>query len=146
MLLPKHIFHSFFMYMLHFILHSFVQIYIPVLRNQHWTVYAVNRFHAQIDILDPQDWAQEDDQHNYHIPIFQQIRSRLDWVFQAFTDGALERMFDWTFPYVKVPKQDPLYDCGFFCMLFIEHYNPRTRVMEFEIDKVSNFIARLSHF
>jgi len=125
----------------------FLQIFIPVFRNKHWTVYALNRVHGQIDILDPLDWSQKDDQHRYHIPISEVMRSRLDRIFQSFTNGAFDRIFDWTFPYVKVPKQQGEHDCGFFCIHYMEHYNPFTRQMQSEIDKVSNlyYVSAIFH-
>ena len=107
----------------------------------------LNQVHGQIDILDPLDWSQKDDQHRYHIPISEVMRSRLDRIFQSFTNGAFDRIFDWTFPYVKVPKQQGENDCGFFCIHYMEHYNPFTRQMQSEIDKVSNlyYVSAIFH-
>jgi len=129
-------------------LNSAYVIFILVFRNKHWTVYALNRVHGQIDILDPLDWSQKDDQHRYHIPISEVMRSRLDRIFQSFTNGAFDRIFDWTFPYVKVPKQQGEHDCGFFCIHYMEHYNPFTRQMQSEIDKTKSaeFRSQLLHY
>jgi hypothetical protein len=66
----------------------FQQIFVLVIINAYWIVYCINKFHKQVEILDPQNWEQKDDKNRYHAAISVQIRGRLNNVFQMFA-GSL---------------------------------------------------------
>ena len=118
-----------------------MQIYIPVLRNAHWTIYALNRIHEQIDILDLQEWPRLYDMNKYHQPICKKMRTGLEAVLQRATARKLPSIKDWTFTYVDVPKMAPQYDCAIWCTLYLENYNPVTRQMDRTIIKVTNCLV-----
>jgi hypothetical protein len=117
-----------------------------VLNNAHWTMYCINKVHKQVEILDPQNWEQKDDNNQYHIAISVEIRGRLNNVFQMSAGSSLLDISYWTFPYISVPTQNPKDDCAFFCMLYLENYNGTDREMDIQIDKVSWYLISAIFF
>ena len=96
--------------------------------------------HKQFDILDPQEWPRKIDMDKYHKDICIKMRTRVDQVLSKFSNGEFPFVSDWTFTYVPVPKMAPFFDCCFWCMLYLENYNPILRLMETSIQKVLCFI------
>ena len=117
--------------------HNFLQIFVPVLNNAHWTVYCINKVHKQIDILDPQNWEQKDDKNRHHMRISEKFRERLNNAFQLFAGPSFPNISNWTLPYINVLTQNPKDDYAFFCMLYLENYDGGNREMVLKIDKVS---------
>jgi hypothetical protein len=101
----------------------------------HWSVYCVNLVHGQIDILDPSPWTDQQ-QKQIHGGIAHRIRKRLNDIFQSFTGGRFIDFSHWGLPYVPVPKVVVSNDCGFFTMLFLEHYDGENRKLNINIDPV----------
>ncbi|KAG2657804.1 hypothetical protein PVAP13_1KG147915, partial [Panicum virgatum] len=108
-------------------------VFLPVLQKMHWVVYCVNLVHGQIDILDPSPWTDQQ-QKQIHGGIAHQIRKRLNDIFQSFTGGRFIDFSHWGLPYVPVPKVVVSNDCGFFTMLFLEHYDGENRKLNINID------------
>jgi len=115
----------------------FLQIFVPVLKNAHWTLYCINKVHAQIEILDPQDWVQKEDKNRHHMDIVAKIRPRLNELFQLFAGKSFPDISKWSIPYINVPTQNPKDDCAFFIMLYLENYDGGNHEMKITIDKVS---------
>ncbi|KAG8076317.1 hypothetical protein GUJ93_ZPchr0006g45998 [Zizania palustris] len=96
-------------------------VFLPVHSRGHWTVYCVNMIHHQIDILDSYPWSSEVERNNYH------------------ASGL---------PYIDVPKQVLVNDCGFFVMLFLEHYDGERRKFDVPIipEKGTQYRAELMYY
>jgi len=120
-------------------INSFLQIFVPVINGQHWTVYCINKIHNQIDILDPQDWSTENDKNEHHLKIAAKFRQRLGFALQMFGGTSFLDISVWSMIYVDLPLQNPKNDCVFFCALYLEFYDGINRVIgnECAIDKVS---------
>jgi hypothetical protein len=82
-------------------------------------MYCINKVHKQVEILDPQNWEQKDDNNQYHIAISVEIRSRLNNVFQMSAGSSLPDISYWTFPYISMPTQNPKDDCAFHLSHFL---------------------------
>ncbi|PUZ70253.1 hypothetical protein GQ55_2G212100 [Panicum hallii var. hallii] len=124
-------------------------VFLPVCHNHHWSLYCINRYHNQIDILDPLDWAQKEDQDRYHAAICGPIQERLNELLYVFTNGVFPAIGQWDMPYVPVPKQKiRSNDCVFFCMLYMENYKGSTREMDisFESLKGNEIRAQFLHY
>jgi len=120
-------------------INSFLQIFFPLINDQHWTVYCINKVHNQIDILDPQDWPTQNDKNEHHLKMAPKFRQRLSFAFQMFAGTSFPDISLWTMRYVDLPLQNPKNDCVFFCTLYLEFYDGINReiVKECAIDKVS---------
>lgn len=100
-------------------------------------MYCVNLVHGQIDILDSFPWS-EKERRDHHGCVAQRIRSRLNDLFQRFTKGKFPDFSEWGMPFVPMPKQERYSnDCGFFAMMFMEHYDGENRALAIDIDPVS---------
>ncbi|KAG8056789.1 hypothetical protein GUJ93_ZPchr0002g26106 [Zizania palustris] len=63
-----------------------------------------------------------------------------------FTNDSFE--ISWGFPYIDVPKQVLVNDCGFFVMLFLEHYDGERRKFDVPIipEKGTQYRAELMYY
>ncbi|KAG2564445.1 hypothetical protein PVAP13_7NG117585 [Panicum virgatum] len=108
-------------------------IFVPVCYKLHLTVYVINKNYEQIDILD--SWTSTvNDKQKYHQKIAVCMRKKLSNVISLISKEH-PNFSDWSMPIIPakyIAQQEPSsMDCGFFVMMFMKHYNPDTRQLEF---------------
>ncbi|XP_021317300.1 uncharacterized protein LOC8076785 isoform X4 [Sorghum bicolor] len=93
--------------------------FLPIMEEDHYTVYCINLIHDRIDILD----SSPDDHRLYHEVVGNRIIPRLNLLFQEATDGKLKSFTRFRRPILPVPVQRNATDSGFYAIKFMELWN-----------------------
>ncbi|BAS93145.1 Os05g0281950 [Oryza sativa Japonica Group] len=109
---------------LHFALGN-IEMFLPVIHNDHWSLYIINHNQKSFDILDSKRYDMiggTETQH--HFPMAQKILKRLSDGFQVFMGGKFPKFGNYRKCYIKCPKMATgSNDCAFYVMRFMEKYN-----------------------
>ncbi|XP_021306194.1 uncharacterized protein LOC8072946 isoform X5 [Sorghum bicolor] len=93
--------------------------FLPIMEEDHYTVYCINLIHDRIDILD----SSPDDHRIYHEVVGNRIIPRLNLLFQEATDGKLKSFTRFRRPILPVPVQRNATDSGLYAIKFMELWN-----------------------
>lgn len=93
--------------------------FLPIMEEDHFTVYYINLIHDRIDILD----SSPDDHSLYHRDVGNKISPRLNIMFQEVTHDKLKLFSRFKRPILPVPQQRSPADSGFFAFKFMELWN-----------------------
>ncbi|CAL4996256.1 unnamed protein product [Urochloa decumbens] len=102
-----------------------LEILLPVLHRQHWSVYCVNLGQSRIDVLDSMDYSSDGDNSwdSYHSHMGKTIMQRLSDALSKAAPRKFVSFKNWRHVKVKVPVHKSLYDSAFFAMKFLEFYD-----------------------
>ncbi|CAD6247341.1 unnamed protein product [Miscanthus lutarioriparius] len=93
--------------------------FLPIMEEDHYTVYCINLIHDRIYILD----SSPDDHRLYHEVVGNRIIPRLNLLFQEATDGKFKSFTRFRRPILPVPLQRNATDSGYFAIKFMELWN-----------------------
>ncbi|CAL5034729.1 unnamed protein product [Urochloa decumbens] len=98
-------------------------IFMPACDGNHYFVYCINLIHNHIDILDSIDyWWCRRDRNERHQPVWNKL-PLINAAFKKITNGKFPTFFNWSRPFVDVPKQAGPSDCMFFCWKYMEFWD-----------------------
>lgn len=101
----------------------FVQIFLPICHEKHWSLYVFNFSSQQIDILDSRKLIAKEKK-KYHEKVNSKIRTGLYDALKVFTDDRIISFKEWSFPIIPVSTQESdSNDCAFFVMKFSKEYD-----------------------
>ncbi|CAM0883874.1 unnamed protein product [Alopecurus aequalis] len=109
-------------------------LHFPVVKKSHWILCTVNLLHNQNQIFD----SMKDSKNQ---SILDEAANNLFRNFRTLSAASELCIKDLsTFPLVTTdhPQQKTIFDCGFFTMLFIQHFNAKV-MLPFAKDDIPNF-------
>uniref|UniRef100_A0A0E0E319 Ubiquitin-like protease family profile domain-containing protein n=1 Tax=Oryza meridionalis TaxID=40149 RepID=A0A0E0E319_9ORYZ len=100
------------------------QLLLPIINNDHWTLYIVYLNQGSFDILDSNDYDQiGGKQSQHHYPLAQKVLKRLSDGFQSFMPKVFKKFGNYHREFVKCPKMVPCSnDYAFYVMRYMERY------------------------
>jgi len=93
--------------------------FLPVMEEDHYSVYCINSIHDRIDVLD----SSPEDHTIYHNVLGDRIIRRLNLLFQLATDYRVKQFTRFKRPIIDVCMHSHENDCGFFTIKFMELWN-----------------------
>ncbi|XP_039777861.1 uncharacterized protein LOC120645161 isoform X1 [Panicum virgatum] len=93
--------------------------FLPVMEEDHYSVYCINFIHDRIDVLD----SSPEDHTIYHNVLGDRIIRRLNLLFQLATDYRVKQFTRFKRPIIDVCMHSHENDCGFFAIKFMELWN-----------------------
>jgi len=96
-----------------------MQFFLPVMEEDHYSVYCINFIHDRIDVLD----SIPEDHTIYHNVLGDRIIRRLNLLFQLATDYRVKQFTRFKHPIIDICMHSHENDCGFFAIKFMELWN-----------------------
>nr|BAD35296.1 hypothetical protein [Oryza sativa Japonica Group] len=112
------------------------QLLLPIINNDHCTLYIVYLNQGSFDILDSNDYDQiGGKQSQHHYPLAQKVLKRLSDGFQSFMPKVFKKFGNYHREFVKCPKMVPCSnDCAVYVIRYMERYqgNPDKLADDFQ--------------
>ncbi|CAN6357292.1 unnamed protein product [Urochloa humidicola] len=97
-------------------------IFMPACDGHHYFLYCINLIHNRIDILDSIDyWWTRTDYLSRHQPVWDM--PLINQAFKKITKGKFPTFYNWSRPFISVPKQAGPSDCMFFVWKYMEFWD-----------------------
>uniref|UniRef100_K3Y165 Ubiquitin-like protease family profile domain-containing protein n=1 Tax=Setaria italica TaxID=4555 RepID=K3Y165_SETIT len=92
---------------------------LPVMEEEHYTIYCINFIHDRIDVID----SSPDDHTDYHQVLGDRIIRRLNLLFQLVTDFEMKQFTRFKRPIIVPCMHTDDNDCGFYAIKSMELWN-----------------------
>ncbi|CAL4988272.1 unnamed protein product [Urochloa decumbens] len=112
---------------------------LPVMEEEHYSVYCINFIHDRIDVLD----SSAEHHTVYHQVLGDRIIRRLNLLFQEATDGKMKEFTRFKRPIIDACLQSHDNDCGLYALKFMELWNGDSFHVPILTGKKDNYKSQL---